>query len=115
MAVTEALLPAGFETLEPFVARWAIGTTAGRAAARDNSSPVERAELYEAVVGRKAEALALLDSFPVDALPPAEQRLMDLLLAFAHVAIAVEVQKDDEAKHAVDRRQMRITRSTADR
>lgn len=108
-------LPVGFEALEPFVDRWALGTTAERGAARTNSKPAEREAFYDAAVGLKNEALTLLDRSPLRALPPEQQRLMDLMLAFAHVSLAVEVQKDDEAKHAAGREHMRITRSTADR
>ena len=113
--MAEPLLPAGFETLEPYVERWAIGTTAGRAAARTDSSRDERGAFYAAAVGRKADALALLDQTPLAAFSPPQQRLMDLMLAFAHVALAEEVQKEDEAKHSAGRAYMKITRSTADR
>ncbi len=112
--MAEALLPAGFETLEPFVERWAAGTTAGRAAGRVNSTQPERAAFYAAAVERKADALALLDRTPLAAFSPPQQRLMDLMLAFAHVALAEEVQKEDEARHSASRVHMKITRSTAD-
>jgi len=40
--------------------------------------------------------------------------LLDLLLAFTHISLAVELQRDDEPQHAVFRHRMRITRSPAD-
>ena len=44
----------------------------------------------------------------------AEQRLMNLTLSFAHIALAVEIQGPDEEKHAKLRAHMKIVRSTAD-
>jgi hypothetical protein len=39
---------------------------------------------------------------------------MNLTLSFAHVALAIEVQQEDEAKHTPNRDAMAITRATAD-
>lgn len=107
-------LPAGFETLEPFVERFAVSGTANRAARRSESSEEERKAFFEAAKDLVAPALDLLDTKPLDQLDDAEQRLMDLALTFAHVALAVEVQGPDEARHAELRQHMRITRSPAD-
>ena len=43
-----------------------------------------------------------------------EERLMNLLLSLCHVAQAVEIQGDDEPKHALGRQHMKITRASAD-
>ena len=107
-------LPSGFETLEPFVARFAIAGTANRAQARSDAPRAEREAFHAAAKDLVGPALDLLDTKPVDALAPAEQRLMDLVLAFAHVALAVEVQGPDEEQHAKLRTYMLITRSPAD-
>lgn len=108
------LLPAGFEALEPFVERFAVAGTANRAALRGASTAEERAAFHAAAASLIAPALDLLDAKPVDSLDESEQRLMNLALTFAHIALAVEVQGPDEARHAELRKYMRITRSPAD-
>lgn len=107
-------LPAGFEALEPFVGRFAITGTANRAQLRSDAAPEEREAFYAAAKDLVAPALDMLDARPVDALDPSEKRLLDLCLSFAHVALAVELQGPDEARHAEMRKYMRITRSPAD-
>lgn len=110
----DCTLPAGFAALEPFVARWAASTTAERAELRSFSTAEERQAFFDAAAPLAPGGLDLLDRKPLDQLDPSEQRLMNLLLAFTHVAIAVEVQAEDEPVHAAYRSRMRITRSTAD-
>jgi hypothetical protein len=107
-------LPPGFETLEPFVERFAVSGTANRAARRSDSTEAERNAFFEAAKDLVAPALDYLDTKPLDRFDEREQRLMDLALTFAHVALAVEVQGPDEARHAELRQHMRITRSPAD-
>ncbi len=107
-------LPPGFDLLEPFVARWARATTATRAALRSASTPAEREAFFAAASPLLDAALDHLDTRALDAFTPAEQRLMDLMLALAHVALAVEIQGPDEAKSAPWRDRMQIHRSTAD-
>ena len=108
-----ALLPSGFETLEPFVERFAIAGTANRAQLRGDSSPEERAAFHAAGKDLIAPALDLLDRKPLDQLDEREQRLLNLALSFGHIALAVEIQGPDEAQHAELRKYMRITRSPA--
>ena len=110
-----ALLPDGFAGLEPYVARFAISGTANRAQLRADTSAEERAEFYVAAKDLVPPALDLLDTRPLDGFSEAEQRLMNLALAFAHIALAVEIQGPDEARHAGLRAHMKIVRSTADR
>ena len=107
-------LPTGFTSLESFAERFAVDGTANRAALRSETTPEERQEYYEAMKGLLAPALDLLDTKQLGAFDAAEQRLMNMTLSFAHVALAIEVQGPDEAKHARLRAHMKITRSTAD-
>lgn len=107
-------LPAGFESLEPFVLRFALTGTANRAALRGDTTPEERQSFYDAASDLIDPALGLLDRKPLSALDEAEQRLMNLALSFAHIALAVEIQGADEARHTGLRNHMHITRSTAD-
>jgi hypothetical protein len=57
--------------------------------------------------------LSYLDQKPLKQLDGKEQRLMHLLLSFAHAAYAVEIQGDNEARHAQFQRHLKITRAPA--
>ena len=92
-----------------------LGGSAARAQLRSDTSAAERQEFYDAANGSIAPALELLDTKRLDELDEAEERLMNLCLAFAHIALAVEIQGPDEARHAGLRAHMKIVRSTADR
>lgn len=107
-------LPAGFESLEPFVDRFAIAGTAARAQLRGDASKEEREAFYNAAKDLIAPALDLLDQKPFAEFTEQDQRLMNLTLSFAHIALAVEIQGPDEEKHAKLREHMKIVRSTAD-
>lgn len=108
------LLPPGYENLEPLAARWAVPGTAARDALRGASTAEEREALYAAVKDRVPEALAELDRKPLAELDEREQRLLNLLLSFAQVTLAVEMMGTAEDRHAGFRKVMRITRSPAD-
>ena len=114
MSGTDALLPHGFEVLEPFVDRWAIAGSSNRAQRRTDSSDAERVAFFNVALGQVGAALAHLDRKPLHQLDEKENRLMNLMLSFAHVAMAVEQQRDAEAKHARYRQLMKITRTPAD-
>lgn len=109
-----ASLPAGFAALETFVERWALATTAQRAARRSASTQEEREAFFAAASPLLDQALDRLDTIALAAFSPEDQRLMHLLLSLAHVALAVEIQGPDETKSAPWRDRMRIVRSTAD-
>lgn len=108
------MLPAGFETLEPFAARFAVAGTANRAQLRSDTSREEREAFHAAAKDLIGPALDLLDQKPLDRLDESEGRLLDIVLSFGHIALAVEVQGPDEEGHAALRQYMRITRSPAD-
>ena len=114
MSPSTTLLPEGFSALEPFVADWAMTTSAARAARRDDSGAKEQAAFYEAARPFLEPALTRLDGKPLAKLDVQERRLLDLMLTLAHISIAVEVQRDFEPQHTVMRRHMRITRTPAD-
>ena len=109
-----SLLPEGYASLEPFVDRFAVSGTANRAALRTDASEKERVAFFEAAKDLIAPALDQLDRKPLGELDERERRLLDLALSFAHIALAVEIQGPDEARHARMREYMRITRSPAD-
>jgi hypothetical protein len=114
MSGQSSLLPAGFEALAPFVEFWAADTAAGRAHCRQVSDEAGRAAFYNAASELVPKALALLDEKPLDQFDESEQRLMRLVLSFAHVAMAVELQREEEPNHARNRPYLRITRAPAD-
>ena len=108
-----SVLPSGYASLEPFVL-WAGETAADRARLRDETSAAEKAAFYAAAQPLAAAALDELDRKPLAAHDENEQRLMRVMLALAHVSVAVEVQKEDESAHARLRPHMRLTRAPAD-
>ena len=114
MSTQSSLLPTGFEALAPFVEFWAADTAAGRAHCRDISDEAGRVAFYNAANDLVPKALACLDEKPLEQFDESEQRLMKLVLSFAHVAMAVELQREEEPRHARYRPYMRITRAPAD-
>ena len=107
-------LPDGFQALEPFVDDWAIVGAANRLQRRLTSTESERTVFFAAAKALLVPALGYLDRKSLHELDDAEQRLMNLLLSFCHVSLAVEMQGDAEPQHAEGARHMRITRATAD-
>ena len=107
-------LPEGFEALEPFVELWAIAGANNRLKARLDSEESERVAFFNAGKELVPAALELLDRKPLDQLDEKEDRLMKLVLSMAHVAPAVEIQKDHEPRHAKYARYITITRASAD-
>lgn len=108
------LLPAGFDALEPFAENWAIAGTANRDWLRGDSTEEARLAFFDVAKGFVPKALELLDRKPLTELDERERRLMDLVLSFAHVTMAVEMLDKTEPRHAQFRKVMRITRSPAD-
>ncbi len=111
---TDTTLPAGFEALEPHVEMWAVDGAHNRLQRRLDSSEAQRRGFFEAAQPLADTAMALLDSKPLTELDAPERRLLDLMLSLAHVSLAVELQRDEEAIHADAARHLRITRASAD-
>ena len=114
MSAVASSLPAGFEALEPFAPYWAVAGAANRDRLRGASTEAQRLAFYHACKDLLAPGLASLDRTPLAEFNEQQQRLMNLLLSFAHVAIAVEIQRDAEAAHAQNRQHLHITRAIAD-
>lgn len=83
-------LPEPFADLEQFRERWALATTQERHRRRAASSMPELEAFYAAAAPRLEAALAFLDRKPIDALDASERQLLNLCLALADVALAVE-------------------------
>ncbi|MFM5906941.1 MAG: hypothetical protein ACKOPO_05055 [Novosphingobium sp.] len=109
-----ALLPETYAALEPFAEGWSLPTAAERATRRSRSTLEERQAFYDAVSPLAAQILDELDVKPLAELDASEQRLLNLVLAYGHVALAIEIQGPDEAQHTRWRDRMIVTRSPAD-
>lgn len=107
-------LPQGYEGLEPFVDVWAVSGTQARDDRRTDSTEDQRLAFYEAARRLVPGALEELDRTPLDRFDEKQATLMNLLLGFAHVVNAVELLGKGEPRHAMFRKAMPFTRSTAD-
>ena len=114
MSSASSELPPGFEALQPFAAAWAVEGANNRLQRRITSSEAERVAFFEAGKDLLPSALEYLDKKPLSAFDANEKRLMNLLLTFAQIALAVENQGDDEPRHARGARYITITRAPAD-
>lgn len=101
--MNQHILPPAFTELEPF-AGWALDNEAGRLEKRLTSSMDEIQAFYSAMLGRIEEALDYLNGFPLDQLPEAEQRLMNMTLSLAEVWVAVELYKRPDHPFGLDMR-----------
>ena len=86
----DAPLPAGFEPLEPFIDRWVLPDSRSRSETRRATSFDDIKHFYDAALPLAPEALKVLAAFRLEDLPPAEERLLKLMLALAEVGPAVE-------------------------
>jgi hypothetical protein len=85
------MLPTGFAGLEPFAPKWCLATEAERYAERLASTMNEMQAFYEACFPRVRDAMAYLDRFPLDELPPQELNLLHLVYSLIMVSLPVEV------------------------
>src|ERR1700749_2447867 len=94
-------LPEGFADLEPFAAAWGeLSTPEARHLQRQSSKMEDLQAFYAAVAPRLREALAYLDTFPMDVpLPAPEARLYRVILGLSEVAVAVEVYGQPRVPH----------------
>jgi hypothetical protein len=90
-------LPPGFEEIEPFVAQWCLRRTQERHERRESSSIDEIRRFYDAMLARAPDAIAYLQDKPFEVLTDDEERLICLLLALGHVAVAIEVHGQPRA------------------
>jgi hypothetical protein len=87
-------LPAGFESLDPFVAAWVLPDAAARMAKRQSSGYEEIHRFYRAIIPLGERALDYLRAFELGSLPPEGERLLRLMLSLAEIGPAVEWYQD---------------------
>lgn len=110
----EPALPAGFETLQRFVAFWGADNLGERDARRLASTPEQRADFYAEAGQLAPAALSLLGDRAPQSLAAGERKLLNLMLSLIHVTLAVELQGDEEHVHAIGAHMMPIIRGHAD-
>jgi hypothetical protein len=89
--MSQPMLPDEFAELEPFAPKWCLPTEAERYAERLASTMNEMQALYDACFLRVRDAMAFLDRFPLDDLPPQELNLLHLVYSLIMVSLPVEV------------------------
>lgn len=89
--MAERLLPEGFEALEPFQPYWGVPGTQERRERREALTMAEIVPFYDTCLALAPAAMAHLERFGLDAMPAAEARLYELVLALAHVSMATEL------------------------
>lgn len=107
-------LPEGFTDLSEFADSWAASDAAARDALRAERTTAERQAFYDAFAPRLEEVLDRLDQTPLARHTEQEKTLMQMALTHAHIAQSIEVQGPDEARHALSRKTLPITRAPAD-
>ena len=90
--MTTATLPSDFNDLDPYIG-WALPTERTRNRKRLVSSMEENQAFYDAMLTRVEPALEYLNAFELEELPDAERNLLNMTLALAEVANAVELFK----------------------
>ena len=83
------VLPAGFEDLELF-AGWSLATETERITRRQSSGFDEIVAFRNAILPCLDRVFSHLEQKPLDALEPAERRLLFLTLSLAEIAPSVE-------------------------
>lgn len=76
--------------LEPFVADWVLPDSLARMAKRRSSSMEDIKAFYTVAIANAERALNHLRAFPLGDIPPAEERLLKMMLSLAEVGPAVE-------------------------
>ena len=89
--MTAPMLPAEFAELDVFAPKWCLATEAERYAERMASTMAEMQTFYDAGMPLIRDAMAYLDGFPLDDLPPQQLNLIRLVYSLIMVSLPVEV------------------------
>lgn len=107
-------LPAGFESLEPFVSEWVLRDAEARMAKRQSSDMVEIRRFYSAIVPLGDQALEYLRGFQLGSVPPEGERLLKLMLSLAEIGPAVEWYNSPQVYDGFPVSRIRYLRQIAD-
>jgi hypothetical protein len=99
------VLPAGFRDLEKFI-NWSIPQMGVRQEQCAAAPYDDMSVFYDAVFPRIVEIIDYLDQFPVGALPPSAEKLANMALSLANVAIPVELYHTAEVPFCTLRERM---------
>ncbi len=88
-------LPEGFSELEQWVDGWALPTRAERYRARLDRPYDDLVAFYDAMAPHAERAIGYLDGHDIDALAPADKRLMNMLFSMILVSYAVNIFKQN--------------------
>lgn len=111
---TSSSLPAGFESLQGFVADWVLPDAAARMAKRQSSTIEDIRRFYEVMLPHGENALQYLREFQLGSLTREGERLLKLMLALAEVAPAVEWYKNPQVYDGFSVSRIRYLRQIAD-
>lgn len=106
-------LPQGFESLEPFIDGWARDDFQSRFETRFESDMPSIRAFYDQMQPRAAEALEHLEQYPLNSFPEDATRLFQLLMALAHVAVAVERHNQPGPKNVTWPTTLRVTQGSS--
>jgi hypothetical protein len=85
------MLPTEFAELEPYAAKWCLGTEAQRYAERMASTMDEMQAFYDTGMPRIRDAMTYLDRFPLDDLSTQQLNLLRLVYSLIMVSLPIEV------------------------
>lgn len=93
------MLPERYADLGRFI-DWAQPSFEARTRKCSEATMEEAHEFYDALFPQVEEIIAYLKGFPLEALPPAEQRLAHMVYALVHISLAVEIYDQIELPDA---------------
>jgi hypothetical protein len=102
-------LPDAFQELAPLVKDWSHTTEYARREKRATASIDELRAYYDLVGPKIRDIAAHLNPYPMGALPPPQQALLQLALIFMEVALAVEFYGQPEVPGGFPRNRWVIT------
>jgi hypothetical protein len=91
-------LPAAFAALQPYVEDWALPDENARFRKRIAASMEELREFYDAILPHMEAVMQYLRRCPVQGLPPADEALLRLALAYAEVSRVFEVWQQQDVR-----------------
>lgn len=98
----EQALPETFTDLQNLAAEWALPTEAERNRKRLITSIDDLQLFYDALLPRMEAIVGYLNQFPLNALPPDAEALLNVALAFMEVSTAVELFGSARVPHGFE-------------